>query len=723
MLDSLVLQLALWLVAAIGSVLAYVKYKQLREQIREKEARLPEACDYIDLSARLETARAELEATSTRLGDARTLIANGERAAADEQAARKWLAEKHDELLRVAALSEEMERLKQALDARQALLSEVESTRRTLIESNDHLVQENRGLEARLSETQRMIAYYETTQAERKQQLESISAQIQKAQADQLQLNRDVEDLTDRARKAEERTKELEERCTAARQQLDTIQKDVQAKRDETQKQIEAILKEFATKRGEAQGQFEAMQKEFSAKRDEARAQLQDVHKEIAAQRAQLETLIASRKAHEEHIAMLKSLLERTEKRLDQQNEQSGHAKAEDRYRDLWQPVQFPTLARSDRHQDEHECLERVSRYLKGAGLQFPERVVYSFHTALKVADLSPLVVLAGISGTGKSELPRRYAEAMGIHFVGIAVQPRWDSPQDLFGFFNYMEGRYKATDLARAMVQFEMFNRPQWPLPKGWNEARDDRMLLVLLDEMNLARVEYYFSEFLSKLEVRRGLDQTKPEERAKAEIAIDMGSLGRGEKPIHFYPGRNILFAGTMNEDESTQSLSDKVLDRACVLRFGRPRQPGQAARAGAADPCTIGLRFEEWMSWQRNQVSPSDANRVAQWTRDLNDAMEGLERPFGHRVALAMQSYVANYPALALKSVDRIGRAFADQIEQRILPKLRGIELDEAQKPLKAIRKVLQDCDDPKLLEAFDQGAANQQTFIWRGIDRTE
>jgi hypothetical protein len=57
---------------------------------------------------------------------------------------------------------------------------------------------------------------------------------------------------------------------------------------------------------------------------------------------------------------------------------------------------------------------------------------------------------LAGVSGTGKSLLPRRYAEAMG--FLQIAVEPRWDSPQDLLGFYNYIEKNYRATDLARII-------------------------------------------------------------------------------------------------------------------------------------------------------------------------------------------------------------------------------------------------------------------------------
>ena len=82
----------------------------------------------------------------------------------------------------------------------------------------------------------------------------------------------------------------------------------------------------------------------------------------------------------------------------------------------------------------------------------------------------------------------------------------------DLFGFYNYLEKRYKATELARALVQFELFNKTNWDLPEEAEiDDRSDRMLLVLLDEMNLARTEYYFSEFLSKLETRRTVDEMK--------------------------------------------------------------------------------------------------------------------------------------------------------------------------------------------------------------------
>ena len=402
-------------------------------------------------------------------------------------------------------------------------------------------------------------------------------------------------------------------------------------------------------------------------------------------------------------------------------------ASGEDRYRDLWEPFPFPTLPtrtipKLKAKDAETGALEATAAYLESHGLQYPKRVLHAFHAALKTADMSPLVVLAGISGTGKSLLPKRYSEAMGIHMVSLAVQPRWDSPQDLFGFFNHLEGRYKATELARAMVQFERYNRPSWKLPTDWNHERHDRMLLVLLDEMNLARVEYYFSEFLSKLETRRSIinDEENPRSRDPVEIALDTGSLREGEHNIRLYPGRNLLFTGTMNEDESTQSLSDKVLDRACVLRFGRPAKMASAQAQTQLAAEKNGLAYDTWRLWCESDLSSADEKKVNLWIGELNDAMEQIGKPFAHRVHQAILAYAGNYP----RESNRVQLAMADQIEQRIMPKLRGLELEGNQEALDAIKKVIKQADDAALMKAFEAAAEHHSgTFLWRGLDRTK
>jgi hypothetical protein len=399
-------------------------------------------------------------------------------------------------------------------------------------------------------------------------------------------------------------------------------------------------------------------------------------------------------------------------------------AESDEKYRDLWEPVlrerDFPGEGAAP---SEIAALDETRTYLKNCGLEYPDRAVNAFHTCLKVNGISPLTVLAGISGTGKSELPRRYAEGMGMHFLPVPVQPRWDSPQDLFGFYNYVEGRYKATELARALVQMESYNQDDYPESV---KSLNGRMLMVLLDEMNLARVEYYFSEFLSKLETRRGIKHSKPGSRQKAEIAFEMGALSEGEKHLHIFPDQNILFTGTMNEDETTMALSDKVLDRANVLRFGRPRSlaRSQGHEANKAVATSRALSASEWLEWYREPSDTLDNDtrgRLAEWTKQLNDALAKVRRPFGHRASLAIETYVANYPATGAL---RLMHGFSDQLEQRIMPKLRGLDTADPStiEALDIIESLIKAADDRTLLDAFRTNRS-EDLFLWGGIDRSE
>jgi outer membrane murein-binding lipoprotein Lpp len=509
--------------------------------------------------------------------------------------------------------------------------------------------------------------------------------------------------------------------------QNDAIEKEIASKHIKLED-----LKKTLTKLEFQQDDAEKKVKQTEEQLSDAKQNLKDAKYELAIQeRFEKEAALKVQKLNIEvdrlksdetvlksSIKSLEVLAKQLNKQLDAQD--GDTAANEEKYRDLWYPVPFPDLSPVAGSPNEQQLLKNTADYIKGQNLYFPQRVLYAFHTALKIGDISPLVVLAGISGTGKSELPRRYAEGMGLHFVILAVQPRWDSPQDLFGFYNYLEKRYKATELARAMVQFELYNRTLWPLPTNWDHSRSDRVLLVLLDEMNLARVEYYFSEFLSRLETRRGINQENKKERAKAEIALEMGSLRKGEEPIRLFPGHNILFTGTMNEDETTQALSDKVLDRACVMRFGRPKRITEEINAPKKNPSENGLTLDQWNSWLNGKLSSSDKNQINTWINELNDAMDEIHRPFAYRVSLAIQSYVANYPDWV---PNRIKIAMADQIEQRIMPKLRGIELADAGGSIHKIQSIIEYCEDQNLLNAFKQGSSNQQVFIWRGIDRTE
>jgi len=419
-------------------------------------------------------------------------------------------------------------------------------------------------------------------------------------------------------------------------------------------------------------------------------------------------------------LEAMKAALERTHAELHGYIEQDKKEDEERKKRALADLQRAPAclseanLQAARAKEQEMQALDRLQDYLRQCNLEYSKRTLYAFHTCLKINDLSPLTVLAGISGTGKSELPRRYAEGMGIHFLQMAVQPRWDSPQDLFGFYNYLEHRYIATDLARALTHLDQHNHPEQAKP--WQ----DRMLLVLLDEMNLARVEYYFSEFLSRLEVRKSVDASKPASRLDAEIAFDIG--GR-DKPFNVFVDRNVLFVGTMNEDESTQTLSDKVIDRANVLRFGRPKDLADDAPRQDVPRAEEYLSRQAWASWSKavDSQDMSDAQALSElgtWIKRLNEIMDQLERPFAHRINQAIRMYCINYPDLGAK---RLRVAFGDQLEQRILPKLRGIDTADCGDGLgQLLSFVQQDIGDVQLGNAIQQGR-DRPLFTWQGINR--
>ena len=313
-----------------------------------------------------------------------------------------------------------------------------------------------------------------------------------------------------------------------------------------------------------------------------------------------------------------------------------------------------------DEAPEESLWLDEVGRKIQEAGFIYPRRLLEAFHTSLKIASWSPLTTLAGVSGTGKSELPRLYALHGGMNFLQVAVQPNWDSPQDLFGFFNYMDSRYRATEFLQALVQASTL------------EPYRDQMLVVLLDEMNLARVEQYFSEILSKLgSVRASGPGTGP----RFKVDVGMGQT----QPIELSP--NVLYVGTMNEDETTHSLSDKVLDRGNVLTFPRPHRLESRNRQEASDLGLFpALPLAAWQSWIKEPFevlnTPGTDVKIREALEEVNGALSMVNRAIGHRVLQAIEAYVANHPKTA-EHAEGWKVAFGDQLAQRVMPKLKGLE----------------------------------------------
>lgn len=366
--------------------------------------------------------------------------------------------------------------------------------------------------------------------------------------------------------------------------------------------------------------------------------------------------------------------------------------------------------------QTEEGWLKGIRKGIRDEGFEISDRLLHAFHTALKCQDISPLTLLMGISGTGKSELPRLYSAFGGIHFHLAAVQPNWDSPSDLFGFYNYAEARPKLEPLSRHLLQF----LPTIGKDGDSRPKRGDELLLVLLDEMNLARVEYYFSDLLSRLEARRSLlgKLVDKDSHLRASISLDMGA----SESRHLFLDSNVMFVGTLNQDESTLEVSDKVLDRSNAITFPRPKSfcPVTKATAATGKSADWRLSRQMWDEWSKGKGQTSiDTGELQAKFQKINGALKHVERGVAHRVFQAVQRYVESYPVFAAGNAEKAAdMALVDQFAMKILPKLKGVPTDtqDGKACLGGIESVLPD----DLKEDFAH-ARRGDFFEWQGCEK--
>ena len=354
----------------------------------------------------------------------------------------------------------------------------------------------------------------------------------------------------------------------------------------------------------------------------------------------------------------------------------------------------------------EIHWLKNIKDKMETAGIRISDKLLYAFHTSVKIHDWSPLVVLAGVSGTGKSELPRQYAHHGGMNFISIPVKPDWDSMQSLFGYYNSIENKFEPTELSRAIYYMQ-------------SAQMQDTLLMVLLDEMNLAYVELYFSDLLSKYETNRGTDEV---------ITYEI-SLGANEEPEKMEIGNNILWVGTMNEDETTKALSDKVVDRSTLLTFPRPRTlVSRSVDIKIADT-EKKLPLKVWEKWcasilteneVKSKIQIEDYRRIIE---DINEQMSKVNRNLGHRVWQSIELYIFSHPLTiankenGMEFKKQFDMAFAEAVAFKVMPKLRGIEVSgDSKKVLEAIGSII-DRDVHSLHDDYKQAMSlSSRIFQW-------
>ena len=253
----------------------------------------------------------------------------------------------------------------------------------------------------------------------------------------------------------------------------------------------------------------------------------------------------------------------------------------------------------------------------RNLGLYYEEDDIRKFVAGFAV---SHLMIMQGLSGTGKTSLATAFGEYLNNRSTVISVQPMWRERADVIGYFNEFTKRFSES-----------------PLLKKLYEARyTDEIYIIVLDEVNIARVEYYFADFLSLMELsadNRFLEMTSDTWEKDPELFVQ----GRFRIP------ENVWFIGTANNDDSTFAVSDKVYDRAMVMNLDK-----KAATFIAPD--SNGIK----MSYTAFKALAEGAERAFPMSDDARRKVESIDRflmetyhiTYGNRIRNQMEKYISVY-----------------------------------------------------------------------------
>jgi MoxR-like ATPase len=269
----------------------------------------------------------------------------------------------------------------------------------------------------------------------------------------------------------------------------------------------------------------------------------------------------------------------------------------------------------------EEPNFESISRAIKKANVVFSNDLLRRYHLSLKTRRF---VILCGVSGSGKTLLTRVYANAIQAQYRLVPVAPNWTTNEDLLGYYNPLNKQYYDTDFSLFLRQAARAHE------SAVNVGKTAQPFHLVLDEMNLARVEYYFAKFLSGMEVLN----------SAGSAMVTMF----GPDVVELPP--NLFFVGTVNIDETTQGFADKIYDRAQVLEVTH-------------------VRAEVESRIERKEVREP---LMAIWDAIVDVA------PFSIRVIDEINKYIDAAVNLRIPWE----QALDDQICQKILPRVRGTDI---------------------------------------------
>lgn len=304
------------------------------------------------------------------------------------------------------------------------------------------------------------------------------------------------------------------------------------------------------------------------------------------------------------------------------------------------------------------EFLLQFRENTKQKGLYYSDSDLVNFHISMKT---DGMVILSGLSGTGKSKLVTEYATALKANIRFVPVRPFWADDSDLLGYADTVNNIYRPGDsgLIDTLVDAQ---------------DNDKSLFIVVFDEMNLARVEHYFSQFLSVLEMDSG-DRMLTLYNQQLESRL----YNSDKYPSSIRISENVLFVGTVNTDESTYQFSDKVLDRSNVMTlkmipFGSIDETPVSSVERSKREVIKASDFQKMKKVNTEAKLTSDEKNML-W--EIHEALNNVDANIGigWRIVRQIDKYLMNIPD-GIDSYTR-EKAFDMQIIQRVLTKVRGSE----------------------------------------------
>lgn len=269
--------------------------------------------------------------------------------------------------------------------------------------------------------------------------------------------------------------------------------------------------------------------------------------------------------------------------------------------------------------------------------LYYTPKMIRLFVSALAS---TKLVILQGISGTGKTSLAYAWGKFLKHDSCIASVQPSWRDRTELFGYFNEFTKRFNETEVLKEM----------------YVAGYTDDIYTVILDEMNISRVEYYFAEMLSILEMPN-----------KSEWIVEIVPSAWKSDPIHLKDGKllippNMWYIGTINNDDSTFMVTDKVYDRAMPIDINDKGEAFEPVNTPAQDINYSYLDNLFQSAIKDNQISQETLDKIEKMD---NYVIKHFRIAFGNRIVAHMKKFVPVFVACGGTEVDGVDYFIARKI----------------------------------------------------------